>query len=317
MSALLDGRLHRELLAARDPDLLLHQIDSSEHFSNRMLDLDAGVHLHEVERLVLVEEHLDRSGADVVDRLGSAHRGLTHFFAQRIGERGARRFFDQLLVPALHRAVALAQVHDVAVAVAHDLELDVPRALEVLLHVHLAVSESGERFGARELQRSAEVLGIARDAHALPAPARRRLDDDRKSDLARELERFVRIVDRSRRAGDDGDTDILHRFPRGRLVAHHPDLRRRRADERDVRRHADLGELGVLRQESVTRMDGVSPGDLGGGDDAGDVEVRFARRRGPDADVVIGEAHVQRFAIGFGVHRDGLHAELAAGADHP
>jgi hypothetical protein len=36
---------------------------------------------------------------------------------------------------------------------------------------------------------------------------------------------------------------------------------------------------------------------------------------GSDADVVVGEAHVERLAIGFRVHRHGLDAELAAGAD--
>ena len=31
---------------------------------------------------------------------------------------------------------------------------------------------------------------------------------------------------------------------------------------------------------------------------------------------IVGEPYVQRFAVGFGIHRDGLHAELAAGADY-
>jgi hypothetical protein len=44
-------------------------------------------------------------------------------------------------VAALHGAVALAEVDDVAVRVAEDLELDVARALEVLLDVDGAVAE--------------------------------------------------------------------------------------------------------------------------------------------------------------------------------
>jgi hypothetical protein len=62
-------------------------------------------------------------------------------------------------------------------------------------------------------------------------------------------------------------------------------------------------------------MDGVSAGDLGGRDDARDVEIRFARRCGSDADVVVSKANVQGFAIRLGVNRDGLDAELAAGAN--
>ena len=45
--------------------------------------------------------------------------------------------------------------------------------------------------------------------------------------------------------------------------------------------------------------------------------LRYESRAGggPDADVVVGEAHVQRLAVGLGVHGDRLDAELAAGAD--
>ena len=62
-------------------------------------------------------------------------------------------------------------------------------------------------------------------------------------------------------------------------------------------------------------MDRVGAGDLGGGDEARNVEVGLARRRRADADVVVGEAHVQRFAVGLRIHGDRLDAEFAAGAD--
>ena len=39
----------------------------------------------------------------------------------------------------LHRALALAEVHDIAVMVAEHLELDVPRMLQILFDVHVAV----------------------------------------------------------------------------------------------------------------------------------------------------------------------------------
>ena len=57
---------------------------------------------------------------------------------------------------------------------------------------------------------------------------------------------------------------------------------------------ADLGELGVLGEEAVARVDRVRAGDLGRRDDARDVQVAVARRRRADADVLVGEADVQR-----------------------
>jgi hypothetical protein len=56
--------LHRQ--AGGHADLLAHEVDAEDAFGHRMFDLEAGVHLDEVELAVLVEE-LDGAGADVAD----------------------------------------------------------------------------------------------------------------------------------------------------------------------------------------------------------------------------------------------------------
>src|SRR5207245_5376865 len=61
-------------LAARDADLLLHDVDARRHLRHRMLDLQPRVHLDEVERAVLVEE-LEGADAAVTDL--AARRGAT------------------------------------------------------------------------------------------------------------------------------------------------------------------------------------------------------------------------------------------------
>jgi hypothetical protein len=50
---------------------------------------------------------------------------FAHFFAQFGVRMGDGTFFDDLLVAALHGAIAFAEVDVVAVGVAEDLELDV------------------------------------------------------------------------------------------------------------------------------------------------------------------------------------------------
>ena len=58
------------------------------------------------------------------------------------GDRnGAGRLLDQLLVPALQRAVPGGDHHDVAVGVGQALGLDVPRAVQVALDEALAAAE--------------------------------------------------------------------------------------------------------------------------------------------------------------------------------
>ena len=64
---------------------------------------------------------------DVVHRLRERDRGAAHLLAQRRVDRGRGAFLDQLLVPPLHRAVALAEMHDIAVLVGEHLHLDVAR----------------------------------------------------------------------------------------------------------------------------------------------------------------------------------------------
>ena len=107
--------LRGQLLAGGDQQLRLDEIDAGDQLGDRMLDLDARVHLDEVELAVLVEE-LERAGAAVVD----CAAGLDAALAHRAGAAwrvmpGRRRLLDDLLVAPLHRAVALAEADDVAV----------------------------------------------------------------------------------------------------------------------------------------------------------------------------------------------------------
>ena len=86
-------------------------------------------------------------------------------------------------------------------------------------------------------------------------------------------------------------------------------------DELDVAGLADFGEVRALGQEPVAGMDRVGAGDLGGAQHRRHVEIAVGAPRRTDADVLVGEPDVQRVLVGLGVHRDGLDAELAAGAD--
>ena len=62
--------LQRQRRAGGDADLLADEIDAGDHLGHGMLDLNARVHLDEIEAAVLVEE-FDRAGAGI---LQFAHR---------------------------------------------------------------------------------------------------------------------------------------------------------------------------------------------------------------------------------------------------
>ena len=96
-----------------------------------MLDLHAGVHLQEevLRRTLPVggrgQQALDRARPDIVDRASRLHADLSDPLPKLSVHGRRRRLLDQLLVAPLDRAVALAEVNDIAVPVCQHLHLHV------------------------------------------------------------------------------------------------------------------------------------------------------------------------------------------------
>src|SRR5208282_1671586 len=84
--------------------------------------------------------------------------------------------------------------------------------------------------------------------------------------------------------------------------------------ERDSRRCARARERGILRQEAIARMNSVAPGLLRGADNLVDREIALARRRWADSVSLVGQAHVQRGAIGITEHNCRPNAHFLASA---
>ena len=151
----------------------------------------------------------------------------------------------------------------------------------------------------------------ARDLHAAPAAARRRLDQHRDSrcrgrSAAPRPRRRPRPPSRARRGCRACVAVRLASIlsPISRICS------ALRADEGDAVLGENVGEAGVLRQEAVARMHGVGAGDLAGRQQRGHVEVAFARRRRADADALVGELDVHRLLVGGRIDRDRGDAEL-------
>ena len=161
----------RQLLAGGDADHQLDQVEPGDALGHRVLDLQPGVHLEEVEALVLADHELHRAGALVVHRPGERHRLLAHRLARRVADEGRRRLLDHLLVAALDRALALVQVDDVAVRVAEHLDLDVARLLDELLDEDAVVAEAVARLVAAGREALEGLLVVVGDAQALAAAA--------------------------------------------------------------------------------------------------------------------------------------------------
>src|SRR5262249_16905440 len=131
-----------------------------------------------------VDEKLD--GAGIVVAYGAANRdgGVANLLPDGQGQIGRRSDFDDLLMTALDRAIALPQVGEIAVTIAEKLDLGVAGAGDELLDEDLVAAKRVERLAARGLEGVGEILGLLDDAHSASAAAVGGLEDDRK------LERF-------------------------------------------------------------------------------------------------------------------------------
>ena len=282
-----------------------------------MLNLDTRIHLDE-EPLVAVEiiEEFDGAGVVVADLAGDADGGGAkgvHDIARQAETRGD---LDDLLVAALHGAVALVEMDYVTVFVAEDLDLDVFGARDVFFEEDGGVAEGAAGLGLGLVEEIGEIGGFVDDAHAATAAAEGGFDDEGKADLFGDFEGLGAVADGFLGAGEDGDFDFLGEGAGGGFIAHHVEQLGTRADEDDVGLGAGAGEVGVFGEETVAGVDGVDALFNGDADDAVDVEI------GGDgtlalADQVgfVGLLTMEGKAVLLRVDGDGAQAELGAGAE--
>src|SRR5450830_1697511 len=301
-----------QLLAAGDTDLFLHDVDAGDHFRDRVFHLHARVHLDEVELAVLVQE-LERAGAAVADLAAGFGAAVADLLDQLTGNARCRCLLDDLLVAALHRAVAFAQPDGVAVFVRQDLDLHVTWIFQVLLHIHFRIAEGCAGFAFGHGHGIVERRFGMHDAHAATAAAAGGLDDHRVTDFTGDLYHFFWIVwqgaFRTRHARHaSADHGLLGLD----LVAHHADVFCTRTDEDEAGLLDALGKVGVFRQKAVARMNRLGVGHFGSADDGRHVQIAQRRRSRSDANRFICQLHVFRFTIRFGVHDHGLDAHFTA-----
>src|SRR5690606_4540045 len=168
-------------------------------------------------------------------------------FLPRLGiDRRRRSLFPDFLVAALERAVTLAEVDGVAVAIAEHLNLNVARLGQVFLDVDAVVAERCFCLSPGSCQCDFELLRRAGHLHAAAAATGSGLDEDGEPHVLGNAKRFCLVPHGAIRPRNDGNTELFRRFLRLDLVSHHPDMFGRWADEGYAVLLQDLSEAGVL-----------------------------------------------------------------------
>ena len=139
-----------------------------------MLHLQACVHLHEEEfhtSVRLLDDELHCACAHIIHGLSRRHGCCAHRFAHGLRQPWRWRFFQHLLMPSLHRAIAFKQIHAMALRIPKHLNLDVARTLHVLLNQHRIVAKTIDGFAFARGEGNCKTLATCHNPHPLATTA--------------------------------------------------------------------------------------------------------------------------------------------------
>ncbi len=202
-------------------------------------------------------------------------------------------------------------MHEVAVRVAQQLDLDMAGAADQFFQIDFIVAEGGLGFtfgGLHGFQQG--VLGLD-GAHAAPTAAPGGFEHDGVAYLRSQAFNFHRIVRQRVGGGHDGHADGDGQVAGGDLVAEAAHGVRRGADDDDALGGAGVGEVRVFGEEAVAGVDGVSAGLFGDADDFlnGEISLDGAHAAADQIRLVRLEP-VQGEFVMLRVDGDGLNAKL-------
>jgi hypothetical protein len=220
------------------------------------------------------------------------------------------------LVAALHGAFAFAERDDAAVGVGEDLDFDVAGVFQIFFEIETRVAESVESFGGGVAPSGGEIGIASHEAHAFSAAAG---DGFEKNGIAHGLREGLSLfgfIDGIVGAGDGGNVGAAGELAAGGFRAESFHGFGGRTDENEPAFFAGARESRVFGEEAVAGVDGVAAGAASNVDKLVDAEIAFAGGRGADGISFVGEANVERGAVGFAEDGDGADAEFAAGAEN-
>ena len=298
--------------AVGDGELGLDEVESGDLLGDGVLDLEARVDLEEVEVALVGEHELTGAQADVSGVVEQGLGPLSQGLDGALGHEGGRGLLDDLLVAALHGAVAGGDDGEVAVDVTHALGLDVATRGDELLDEELAEVTAGHGVSGGEVL---HVLLVTHDLDAASATSVGALEDDREAVLGDEGVHLGHVGDRVDGAGHRLDTGGDGDAAGADLVTELADGVGGRAEPGQAGVRDGLGGLGDLGEEAVAGVDRVGTGALGDVDDLVDVEVGLLEGGALQCVGLVGQDDGRGFDVLVGVHGHGVQAEVTGGPD--
>ena len=184
MSARLNvGLVDRQALSRGGEQLQPNEVKAGYPLGDRVLDLEPGVDLKEVEIAVGIQEELDCAGVGVVYGGSQGEGGAFEALSDLGGDGHRGRLFDDLLEATLDGALPLPEAQQVAVGIADDLHLDVPWPYDVLFEDNGVVPEGRHGLPSGAFHGLRKLAGLRDGAHSPPPTPESGLNEDGIADL--------------------------------------------------------------------------------------------------------------------------------------
>jgi hypothetical protein len=154
-----------------------------------------------------------------------------------------------------------------------------------------------------------------RDSHAATAAAGHRFDHDRVANLFRSRQRVLFFLDDAVRSGRGGHTGFFGQRAAYCFVLQRIHRARTWPDEPNVAVFAYVGEMRVLGEETVARVNRVHICNFCRADDAVDAQVAFAAGTLADANRFVRKLHMHGVRVRLRIDGHGADVQFLAGAD--
>lgn len=300
--------------ALRQGELDADEIQPGDFLSHRVLHLQARIDLEEIELAISPQQELHGRQAGQAGGAADGQRMFQRLLAQGGVESWRRGDLHQFLVAALQRAFPLPQMAHAALAVADQLNFNMPGALDHGFGVKPAIAKGRVGFRGATGEGLGQFGGLVDPAHAAPTTAGNRLKHDRQAArlVIEKAQRRLGIV-QDLTARDHRHPGLLRQSAGAGLVAQARQGLRGGTDKVQAGFSHRLGKAGIFAQEAVARMQmaaALYPGDINqrlavqiGGHPAGLQAHQRIELIGPGRHLIIGR-----------IHADGVPANFPRGA---
>jgi hypothetical protein len=203
------------------------------------------------------------------------------------------------------------------VAITDDLEFNMMRPVDQFLDVYCAVPEGVLRLAAGSVKTLYKADVTVRSAHPPATTTRYCFDHDRISNLLRDPDGLLLSFDHTVAAWRDWYPCFPGLFSSRVLVAHNPNCGSWRPNEPNFATAANLREVRILREKTVTRVDRVDVADLGGAYYPIDFQIAFRARRWTNTYRLVGQLDVKRVYVNLRINRHRGNTQFFASSDDP